>query len=197
MDVIESVVADAVAELQRGFCVYWPSIGPNEMPEAHPVAALGRAFGRVGFHVFHEVSCGRRGAIGHIDLVAISTQRSLCVAVEGKRLYSGTGAASMLDDWKRLGRTHLAHKWGFPRSRTHLRMLVTTTWQENIREWWMGSTQIPKRRRHRAWRELRNELNGVVCDGTHLQTDESSENWGQQWLLYAVGVRATPFFPGA
>jgi hypothetical protein len=197
VDVIESVVADAVADLQRGFRVYWPSIGQNEIPEAHPVAALGRAFDRAGFHVFHEVSCGRRRSIGHIDLVAISTRRSLCVAVEGKRLYSGTGAASMLDDWKRLGRTRLAHRWGFPRSKKHLRMLVTTTWQENIREWWMGCRQVPKRRRHPAWRPLRNQLNGTVCDGAYLQSDESSENWGDQWLLYAFGVRKTPFFPDA
>jgi hypothetical protein len=189
---VESIVDDAVRDLRAGFRVYWPSIGENEMAEAHPLGALGRAFGRAGFRVFHEVSCRRHKSIGHIDLVAISTRRSLCVAVEGKRLYSGTGASSMFADWRRLGRTRLAHKWGFPRVDRHVRMLVTTSWQENIREWWMGSARVPKRRRHPAWAKLRKELEACLHDGRHIQ---SHEDWGEQWLLFAIGERATPFFP--
>jgi hypothetical protein len=121
------------------------------MPEAHAIGALGRAFARADFQVFHQVPCPGRQAVGHVDLLAVSKGRSTCVAVEGKRLYDGRGCGALLEDWDRLGRVHLVSEWGSPKVKHHFRMLVTTGWQENIRDWWMGTTEKPKGRRHEAW----------------------------------------------
>jgi len=95
---ITAIVDDAVSDLQAALRVYWPADGLNEMAEAQALGAIGRAFGRAGFHVFPEASCRGRGRLGHVDLVAISPRRLVCVAVEGKRLYDGRGCSCTPDE---------------------------------------------------------------------------------------------------
>lgn len=190
-ELVASIVDDAVRELREGLQWYWPSEGDNEMPEAHAVGAVGRAFGRNGFHVYHEVQCRTAGAVGHVDLVALANDQATCIAVEGKRLYDGRKAEALLQDWKRLGILRLASEHGFPAAQRHYRMLVMTTWQPNIRDWWLGSDEVPTRRRHSSWPELRRELSGAVVRGLQIQTDP---DWGEQWLLFALGKRDRSFF---
>jgi hypothetical protein len=192
-DLIASIVATAVRDLAAGLSVYWPSERNNEMAEAHAVAALGRAFDRAGFHVFHEVQCRTAGNVGHIDLLALSVARSACVAVEGKRLYDGNGAEAVLVDWERLGNTRLANEHGFPALDHHYRMLLTTSWQENIREWWLGNAEVPSRRRDVAWGKLREATGNAHMNGSLIQWDP---HWGEQWLLYAYDRRSACFFSG-
>jgi hypothetical protein len=189
--IIAPIVRDAVRDLQAGLAVYWPSGGENEMPEAHALGAIGRALGRAGFHVFHEVQCPSKDTVGHVDLLAISMRRSACIAVEGKRLYDGRGCDAMLADWKRLGTGHLACDWKVPQAKRHFRMMVTTTWQDNIREWWTGTSEVPVRRRHPSWKALRAETAGAFLGGTYVQT---RDGWGDQWLLFAFGERERSFF---
>ena len=201
VQLVSCIIEDAVRELAASLDLYWPSEGQNEMPEAHTVGAVGRAFGRAGFHVYHEVQCRTDGAVGHVDLLAISQERSACVAVEGKRLYNPNGAAAMLRDWHRLGSTRLASQHGAPAITDHYRMLVATTWQSEIKERWEGSHDVPTRmeapassdRRKDSWSDLRKELNGALLTrSTHIiQTDE---DWGKQWFLFAFGQKDASFF---
>ena len=188
---IGRVVEDAVTDLQASLRVYWPTEGRNEMGEAHALGSLGRAFGRAGFNVYHEVQCRTDGRVGHVDLVAVSLPQSICVAVEGKRLYDARGAKGMLLDWQRLGVTRLASEHGRPTVTSHVRMLVSTTWQPNIREWWTGTLDVPRRRRGRSWSELRTATAGATLDGSLVQTNK---DWGEQWFLCAFQERDSSLF---
>lgn len=193
---VSCIIEDAVRELAASLELYWPSEGQNEMPEAHTVGAVGRAFGRAGFHVYHEVQCRTDGALGHVDLLAISQERSACVVVEGKRLYNPDGVAAMLRDWHRLGSTRLASQHGAPSLTDHYRMLVATTWQSEIKERWEGLRDVPTRKDAPSWSDLRKELNAaLLTKPSHIiQTDE---HWGKQWFLFAFGKKDTSFFAPA
>lgn len=188
---VNTVLTDAVGDLRRGLSVYWPARGNSEMAEAHALGAIGRALGRADFHVFHEVSCPSEGSAGHIDLVAISVERSICLAVEGKRLHRSDGCGEIVRDWQRLGLRHLASEYGKPKLKHHVRMVVATTWQSKIKDWWDGGLELPAGARHESWSTLRQELAGANVNALHVQTDRS---WGEQWLLVASAERPTPFF---
>ena len=185
---LERIMSRAIRDLASGLQLYWPAVNDNEMPEAHTLGAIGRSLSEEGFHVFHEVWCDPGG---HVDLVGICPERSTCVVFEGKRLYDGRGATSLFDDWQRLGTTQLAKQYGAPNLRNHFRGLVGSSWQPNIREWWLGTHDTPTGRRSRAWRDLRRATTNCVLRGGRIQTDAK---WGEQWLLYAYGRRHLSFF---
>lgn len=190
------VLNAAAEELQQGLRHYWPTDGLNEMSEAHTLGALGRALGHEGFHVFSEVQCRDRNQNpGLVDLVALSPKRSVCLAVEGKRLYDGRGAAGLLRDWERLAQVKLANEWKAPKIGHHYRMLVATTWRPNIISWWKDETDAPRGRTSQAWKTLQRQLSGARRDALYLQhREEWRPEAPEQWLLYVVGQRRSSFF---
>jgi hypothetical protein len=131
--------------------------------------------------------------VGLVDVVALSVERSACIAVEGKRLYDGRGAESILADWERLVTTRLANEHGFPTLIHHYRMVLATSWQKNIRDWWLGKERVPSGRTDQAWRKLREATRSAQMGGSFNQHDR---DWGEQWLLYAYERRSTCFFSG-
>src|SRR5258708_318306 len=144
---MEPIVGSAVRDLQNGLKVYWPATGKNEMAEAHPLGALGRAFGRKAFFVFAQVRCVSNPSRGHVDLFAIDTAASLGIAIEGKRLYDERGAASVLSDWRRLAKAQLANNENHgPNLRQRYRMIVTTTRHAHPKRWRTSAHQAAKRR---------------------------------------------------
>jgi hypothetical protein len=188
---VVSLIRDAAADLKTALAIYWPAIGRNEMAEANALGAVARAFSRRGFHVFHEVHC-RTGSEykGRVDLLAVSTDRLACVAVEAKRVYNPERAREIVRDWDRLGVTILASEYGAPTVRPdrHYRLVVATSWQPTVHNWWLGDASP-------AWPEA------PWRAATHMDLDYSGAEfiqddgkWGKHWLLYAFGERGRSYF---
>jgi hypothetical protein len=188
---IERAIKKAAVSLSSSLEVYWPNLGNNEMSEINTTFQLGFALSNEGYKIFTEVSLQQSDGTKenkHIDMLAIEPTRSIVVAVECKRLFDSDGSRSMFEDEKRLRSFRLLEGYTSSGSYQLFGVLLATTWDESIADWW--STKHPQtspgKRKAKSWSDLGITLNSsqahdaVVLSHSHPLWDAN------HYLLYAI-----------
>jgi len=172
----------------------WPANNRNEVGEATPLLHLAHALQGDGFHTAAEVP--KRGEGTHIDLLAIHEEREITLAVEGKRLWNATTAASIARDFSRIVdyRTPNQHEQvgqGF----ASYACIIATTWKTSIREWWMASPRPlrPARCRGGGWDALGAKLAEAEFFGAKYIYEDAHRF--PQTLLFAARRAPSSFHP--
>ena len=136
---IEQIVrrgANSLGEAVRGF---WPGTTENhEIAERNITLYLGKSFADAGFQVFAETPYPNEAQDERLDLLALDPFRGIQVAIEAKRLFSGSQVTTLEKDLDRLRRfavkTEESRIWtgGF----RQFAAVACITWREDIAEWW-------------------------------------------------------------
>ncbi|HHH31755.1 MAG TPA: hypothetical protein ENK57_25865 [Polyangiaceae bacterium] len=174
---------------------FWPATPKNEMAEANLVLHLGAVLRARRFRVFAEVPLvGERTA--HIDLLAFNDE--LAIAVEANRLFNTDKADEMASDFERVMDGQLPTYEGsqrIPNTARLVGLIVASTWQTSIRDWWLAEDQRIAPGVGAGWGRLSDALDAADGDVGVLQIQDDPDGSRTQWLLYAWKERTMPFTP--
>ena len=198
IDEIHQILCRAAERHGEAVRFYWPSSGDNNLPEGSLVVAAAAEFAAHGYHVWGEVQHAEERR-EKIDLLAISPEKSIAVALEAKRLDSAGHAWSLVEQRKRPENHALSGEFidhGSPKSRKKhrkrvenlvpVRVMVASTWYPSIADWWkQPEQQKPAGKRSEAWKKLRRILKR--CDarwGEELipAWPPADDAWRYSWL---------------
>ena len=191
---IHQYVGAAASNLAQDLAQFWPATGNNEMAEANLVFQLGSVLRSRRFRVYAEVPVLGE-ARGHLDLLAFNER--LTLGIEAKRLYHHDKAHELARDYWRLA-TGLVPSaqgaQGIPASERTAILLIATTWQPGVREWWTSDDRGTAPGTGDGWAALSEALRDVGSQRVgayRLQKDVGG--WGTHWLLFAWKDRERSF----
>ncbi len=132
---VERIVRRGATYLGEALFNYWPAASPkHDMLERNISMHVARAFSENGFQVYTEVPWpDSEEEKKRLDLLAIDPARGIDVRVEAKRLFDANEIAALKEDLDRMPTFRVNAEAGSTR---HFGVLVGTTWDEEIAQWW-------------------------------------------------------------
>lgn len=183
---LQSAIKQAVQTMSSALTVFWPSAGKNDMGEANLSMHFGAALQGQQFHIFSEVWLEqlRRAkdepddARSRIDLLAV--RDGWFIGSEAKRLYQDPSKAlQIVADWERMKTHRPTTAFGNPTPKRWTRVLLATTWQDDIAETWTTRNSA----KGGGWGVLAGALQEAELVGQEILQED--RHWGKQRLLWA------------
>lgn len=160
---IEKILRRGAFTLGEALHQYWPGKPiknvkdyTHDIPEANLTLHIGAAFIQSGFDCFAQHFFGRK----RLDLLALSYKHQVQVRCEAKLLWDGSRAKSSADDLSRINKFTLNTKYDKGDYPNKIGLLIISTWDERILEWWENpvSDAPAKRIKDKNWTKIKEVL---------------------------------------